>query len=78
LPESDTLTITPEEKIFIYNAYNLDPLWHKDEKGTRILLLEPTIYARFPVSKKVIDFIVSLATTNITDIKIIVADFKDI
>lgn len=78
LPESDTLTMAPEEKIFIYNAYNLDPLWHKDEKGTRILLLEPTIYARFPVSKKVIDFIVSIATTNIPDIKIIVADFKDI
>ncbi|MBR2647373.1 MAG: hypothetical protein IKD55_00910 [Sediminibacterium sp.] len=78
LPESDTLTIPTDQKIFIYNAYNLDPLWHKEEKGIRILLLEPTLYTRFPVSKKVIDFIVAIATNNIPNINIVVADFNDV
>jgi len=77
LPKSDIFTISAEEKIFIYNAYNLDPLWHKDEKGIRILLLEPSLYDRFPVSKKVIDFIVAMATNNIPDINILVANFND-
>jgi deoxyribodipyrimidine photo-lyase len=56
LPVIDTTIPT-----LIYNAYNLDPLWRKDEKANRVLLLEPSHFNKYPVSEKVIEFIINLA-----------------
>lgn len=56
LPVIDTTIPT-----LIYNAYNLDPLWRKDENVNRILLLEPSHFNRYPVSEKIIEFIIKLA-----------------
>jgi deoxyribodipyrimidine photo-lyase len=47
--------------IFIYNYYNLDPLWRLEEKGNRILLLEPAFFDTYPISEKCIAFILRLA-----------------
>lgn len=41
LRETSHILFTPGLPTFIYNYYNLDPLWHKDERGNRILLIEP-------------------------------------
>ncbi|MEN9597824.1 MAG: hypothetical protein RL596_135 [Bacteroidota bacterium] len=76
LPTSDEIILEKGNKIFIYNAYNIDPLWHKDENGYRILLLEPNLFERFPVSQKVIDFIIEIARKNIPGIQIVVAPFN--
>jgi deoxyribodipyrimidine photo-lyase len=56
LPVIDTTIPT-----LIYNAYNLDPLWRKGENVNRVLLLEPSHFSQYPVSKKVIEFIIKLA-----------------
>jgi deoxyribodipyrimidine photo-lyase len=53
----------------IYNAYNLDPLWRKDEQVNRVLLLEPSHFNKYPVSEKVIEFIIKLAK-NIAGIRV--------
>ncbi len=45
----------------IYNSYNLDPVWRKDENVNRVLLLEPSHFRKYPVSEKVIEFIIDLA-----------------
>ena len=49
LPSSDPLP-DQAERIFLYTSYNLDPTWHAGKQGTRILLLEPAHFNRFPVS----------------------------
>ena len=53
----------------IYNAYNIDPAWRKDENVNRILLLEPSHFNKYPVSEKVITFVIDLAK-NITGIQV--------
>jgi len=75
LPESDSIQIIPDQPIFIYNYYNLDPLWHKDEPGSRILLLEPEFFQNYPVSKKCMDFMLDLSK-NIQGIQIYVGSFQ--
>ncbi len=75
LPQTNLPIINNELPLFIYNAYNLDPLWHSNKKGNRILLLEPSHYKQFPVSKKVIDFVIALSK-NIEDIQIFTAEFE--
>lgn len=75
LPVTSDITFNPELPTFIYNYYNLDPLWHKDESGNRILLIEPDFFAKYPVSKKCITFMLSLSK-NIKDIQIYTGSFQ--
>ena len=62
---------------YVYNSYNLDPLWHAEEKGNRILLLEPAHFKKYPVSNKVLEFIISLSK-NIEGIQIFSGNFADL
>jgi len=75
LPATSILQFNPSLPTFLYNYYNLDPLWHKEEKGNRILLIEPEVFAKYPVSKKCIDFMLALSK-NIPDIQIHTGSFK--
>lgn len=77
LPQNENLTINPNLPTFIYNYYNLDPKWHSDEIGNRILLLEPHFFANYPVSQKCIQFILDLAN-NIPEIQIYVGSFESL
>lgn len=74
LPQTSTITIDATLPTFIYNYYNLDPRWHKDEPGNRILLIEPDFFSQYPVSKQCIDFMLNLSK-NIPDIQIYVGSF---
>lgn len=76
-PETKKLTILPNSPILIYNSYNLDPLWRKDETKNKILLLEPSHFEKFPISQKVLNFILALST-NISEIQIFIGEFHDL
>jgi deoxyribodipyrimidine photo-lyase len=75
LPETSHIQFIPDQPTFIYNYYNLDPLWHKDEPGNRILLIEPEFFQNYPVSKKCMDFMLDLSK-NIPGIQIYVGSFQ--
>jgi deoxyribodipyrimidine photo-lyase len=77
LPVTDQPLIDINKPTFIYNSYNLDPLWRKEEDANRVLLLEPSHFQQFPVSSKVIQFIVSLSE-NIPGIKIFTGELDAI
>ncbi|HNR16204.1 MAG TPA: FAD-binding domain-containing protein [Chitinophagaceae bacterium] len=77
LPATTTPIIDPSLPILLYNSYNLDPLWKKDINVSRILLLEPSHFKQFPVSDKVIAFIISLAQ-NIEGIQVFTGEISDI
>lgn len=78
LPEiKKPLVIDTSLPLFIYNSYNLDPNWRKGEKANRVLLLEPSHFKKFPVSEKVIQFVIDLAY-NIEGIQFFVGEVKDI
>lgn len=75
LPNQKTITIDSKRPTLLYNFYNLDPLWKKELNANRILLLEPSHFKDYPVSKKTIDFIIKLSK-NIENIQIYVGEFK--
>lgn len=77
LPETKELNLNPDLPIALYTYYNLDPEWKQDEEMNRILIFEPTIFERYPVSKKCIDFALELSK-NIEDMKIFVGSFEDL
>ncbi len=77
LPITDALKIDNSKPTCIYNSYNLDPLWRKEDDANRILLLEPSHFEKYPVSEKVLSFIIDLSK-NIERITIFVGEFIDI
>ncbi|MBB3697511.1 deoxyribodipyrimidine photolyase [Flammeovirga yaeyamensis] len=77
LPEATSIVIDKKSPTFIYNSYQLDPEWHSPEKGNRILLLEPSHFEKFPISKRVLDFIIDLSK-NIEGIQLFVGEFDEL
>ena len=77
LPTSDNLHINEALPTLLYNYYNLDPNWHGNEKANRILLLEPSVFQQYPVSKNGIDFTLNLAK-NIAGIQVFVGQFDEL
>ncbi|WP_439506096.1 FAD-binding domain-containing protein [Sediminibacterium sp.] len=78
LPSTPTPNINPNIPTLIYNSYQIDPNWHKELDANRILLLEPTHFEQYPVSKKVIDFVLELAQKNIPTIQIYTGSFDSL
>jgi deoxyribodipyrimidine photo-lyase len=74
LPQTTGLQLNVDLPTCIYNSYNIDPLWRKDEKVNRVLLLEPTHFAKYPVSDLVMQFILHLAK-NISGIQVFVGEW---
>lgn len=63
------------EKTLIYTYYNLDPTWHQDEDLQKVFLLEPSLFEKYPVTKKVLDFALKFSQ-NIPDLNIYVGEFS--
>jgi len=78
LPEANTaISLDDRLPTFVYNYYNLSPNWHANETGNRVLLLEPSFFAEYPVSKQCIDFMLGLSK-NIAGIQLFVGSFAEL
>lgn len=77
LPAQQEIEIDPSQPTLIYNFYNLDPMWHKDDEANRVLLLEPSVFMKYPVSGKSIDFAIKLSK-NINEIQVFVGEFQEL
>jgi deoxyribodipyrimidine photo-lyase len=77
LPTATPIGIDISLPTFIYNYHNLDPLWHKNEPGNRILLLDPAFFVQYPVSSNCINFMLAL-TQNIPDLQVFVGSFQEL
>ncbi|MBP7477260.1 MAG: hypothetical protein KA797_01960 [Chitinophagales bacterium] len=75
LPEATALSIIDSAPTFIYNYYNLDPLWHKGELGNRILLIDPAFFTLYPISKLCLEFMLNLSK-NIPGIQVYIGSFE--
>lgn len=78
LPHSEKIDFSDHESIFVYHPWHLSPEWRKGEAGLRILLLQPSVFKKLPVSEKVLDFIIRLAKDNIPDIKVVVTEEENL
>jgi len=77
LPKNELLKIDKKLPTFIYNSYNLDSNWKKEDNANRILLFEPSHFKKYPISNKVISFITELSR-EIEGIIIAVMEFDDL
>lgn len=77
LPAEQELSLNVDLPSFIYNYYNLDPLWHQHEEGNRILLLDPSFFEAYPISEKCMKFMFDLAQ-NIPTMQIFVGSFESL
>lgn len=75
-PSSDRCDQTAQT-VFLYSPWTLNPDWRIGEEGERILLIEPIWFDEFPVSPHVLDFILTVARTQIPNIKVVVGNAKD-
>ena len=78
LPEKKLPELDPALPLLLYNSYQLDPEWHKQEKANRVLVLEPSHFSLYPVSGKVIRFIIELALKNIPGIQIFCGEISEL
>ena len=61
----------------LYHSFWLNASWRADQDANRIVLLEPSWFARFPVSPLVTDYIVRCAR-EIPGAQVVVAEFDDL
>ena len=74
LPSNSTLSLDSKIPTCLYNFYQLDPLWKKDVTANRVLLLEPSVFTKYPVSRASIDFLLELGQ-NIPNLQLYVGEF---
>lgn len=77
LPETPFPTVDLNKPTLIYNSYNLDPVWRSDQHVNRVLLLEPSHFLKYPVSEKVMNFIIDLSK-NLPGIQIYTGEISDL
>ena len=77
LPDNKTIQLDPQAPTLVYNYYNLDPVWRRNEKANRILLLEPSLFNKYPVAAKNIDFILKLAH-NVPGIQLFCGEYDQL
>ena len=77
LPATEIPALDISKPALIYNSYNLDTTWRKDEAVNRVLLLEPSHFEKYPVSENVIQFIIGLSK-NINGIILHTGEITDI
>jgi len=78
LPEQVDVDVNPNLPTLLYTSYNLDPQWLKETEANRILILEPSHFAGYPISDKVVSFILDLAKNNIPGVSVFVGEFEDL
>jgi len=77
LPEKKEIELKPNRPTLLYNWYNLDPKWHDGEVVNRVLLLEPSVFERYPISKQSVTFMLNLSK-NIEGIQVYVGEFSEL
>jgi deoxyribodipyrimidine photo-lyase len=77
LPQTQVKGLNQHLPTFVYNYYNMDPEWHIGEQGNRILLLEPSIFEKYPVSENCMEFLILLCR-NIPGIQIMTGTIEDL
>jgi deoxyribodipyrimidine photo-lyase len=77
LPNPAPLQLDPAKPLLLYNSYHLDPRWRAEQDANRVLVLEPSHFEKYPVSEKVMQFILDLSQ-NIPGIQCYVGEVADL
>jgi deoxyribodipyrimidine photo-lyase len=73
----ENLKLDSKLPLYLYDFYNIDPYWHKEETANRILLLRPSFFKKYPCSPKTLDFVFGLSQ-NIPSLQIFWGEWEDL
>lgn len=59
----------------VHTPYNLDPNWRSELDAKRVLLLDEAYLQTYPISPKVLDFIIELGQANIPELAVVFGSF---
>jgi len=77
-PKSDNLDLNNlPNQVLLYHPWMLNVEWMKNSNSQRILLIEPRIFDKFPISPMRMHFILELAK-NINGLKILVMNYSEL
>ncbi len=65
------------DRLVIHNYYQLDPQFQSALPGTRLLLLEPSVFAQYPIASHCVAFMLSLAK-EIPNVQVFVGEFDEL
>lgn len=77
LPEGDEVNLDDRDLV-LFHPWNLDPNYHSNKDVQKILIIEPSHFKKFPISEKVMNFIVELASENIEGVQVYVGEKSDL
>lgn len=77
IPKIENSKVERNKKTLIYNYYNLDPNWYKNENVQRIFLIEPSFFKKYPIHQKCLQFAIDLSD-NIKGIQLFVGEFSEL
>lgn len=77
LPASDALDGSTTGRVFVSNVYTMN-LVQLEAAELGVLLLEPSFFSKFPMSPRVLDWMVSLARSLFPSIRVVVGEFADL
>lgn len=77
LPQGEEVILN-KKPLVVFHPWNLDPRYHAGEDVQKVLIIEPSHFEKFPVSERVMNFIVDLAIQNIDGIQVYVGEYDDL
>lgn len=77
IPETQNITLNPNDDIALHHIWNLDPDWKKDI-DQHVVLIEPNRLQRNPMSHKRLTWLTEMIQTHLPDAPIIVKNFEDL
>lgn len=79
LPATDaSFQLQQQLPVALYTTYWINPKWRNEEPMNRILLLEPSHFEQFPVSERVLSFVLQLAREVIPGVQLFVDEFSQL
>ena len=77
LPIWDAISAPHVHRIVICNYYQLSAQFVASQSGSPILLLEPSVFAQYPIASHCVDFMLSLAM-EIPNVQVFVGEFEEL
>lgn len=73
----DPQSASIENRVVLHNYYQLSPSFATETPATRILLIEPSVFAEYPIAGHCVDFMMSLAA-EIPNLQVFVGEFGEL
>ncbi len=78
LPTTEAIPDLTGQTVRLFHPFHLDPTWRVGEGVIDVLLIDPTHYERFPVSSRVLDFIIAQARSVLPEVRVHVGTFSSL